>query len=163
MEMGKLFGFLMGGLFIRRLGFGFIVLFNEMRLVIRWTLISLGGMDFEVIIVLDYISVLFCCVIFIISGVVFYYRESYIERDRTKRRFYFLVMMFVMSILIVILSPNFLRILLGWDGLGLVSYCLIIYYQNRRRYAAGIITIIMNRVGDVGILMVVGGLMGYGG
>jgi len=51
-------------------------------------------------------------------------------------RFIFLVLMFVLSIILLIISPNIISILLGWDGLGLVSYCLVIYYQNVRSYNA---------------------------
>jgi len=48
----------------------------------------------------------------------------------------------------LILSPNFIFILLGWDGLGLVSFCLVIYYQNFKSFRAGIITALTNRLGD---------------
>jgi NADH-ubiquinone oxidoreductase chain 5 len=47
------------------------------------------------------------------------------------------------------------RILLGWDGLGLVSYCLVIYYQNVRSYSAGMLTVLSNRIGDVALLIVI--------
>jgi NADH-ubiquinone oxidoreductase chain 5 len=46
-------------------------------------------------------------------------------------RFIILVLMSVVSIMFLIISPNIISILLGWDGLGLVSYLLVIYYQNR--------------------------------
>lgn len=49
-----------------------------------------------------------------------------------------------------------MRILLGWDGLGLVSYALVIYYQNEKSSAAGILTALSNRVGDAAILCGVG-------
>lgn len=49
--------------------------------------------------------------------------------------------------------PNILIIILGWDGLGLVSYCLVIFYQRVNSYNSGIITVIRNRVGDVMIIM----------
>jgi hypothetical protein len=45
-------------------------------------------------------------------------------------RFILLVLIFVLSMVFLIIRPNIIRILLGWDGLGLVSYCLVIYYQN---------------------------------
>lgn len=55
--------------------------------------------------------------------------------------------------MILILSPNLISILLGWDGLGLVSYCLVIYYQNVKSFNAGILTALSNRLGDVALLM----------
>jgi NADH-ubiquinone oxidoreductase chain 5 len=53
----------------------------------------------------------------------------------------------------LIISPNLIRILLGWDGLGLVSYALVIYYQNIKSFNAGILTALSNRIGDVIILV----------
>lgn len=55
-----------------------------------------------------------------------------------------------------------IRILLGWDGLGLVSYCLVIYYQNIKSANAGIVTVLSNRVGDVAILLAVSWMLNYG-
>lgn len=49
--------------------------------------------------------------------------------------------------------PNMLMIILGWDGLGLVSYCLVIFYQRVNSYNSGMITIIRNRVGDVIVII----------
>jgi NADH-ubiquinone oxidoreductase chain 5 len=68
-------------------------------------------------------------------------------------RFIILVVLFVLSIILVIIRPNLVRILLGWDGLGLVSYCLVIYYQNVKSANAGMLTILSNRVGDVAIML----------
>jgi len=75
------------------------------------------------------------------------------EGDKFIYRFIILVFLFVVSILLLIISPNIISILLGWDGLGLVSYCLVIYYQNVKSANAGILTILSNRVGDVAILL----------
>lgn len=78
-------------------------------------------------------------------------------------RFIILVFLFVVSIMLLILSPNIIRILLGWDGLGLVSYCLVIYYQNVKSANAGMLTVLSNRVGDVAILLCISWIFNFGG
>ena len=75
--------------------------------------------------------------------------------DNNINRFIYLVLAFVMSIGFLIIRPNLVRILLGWDGLGLVSYALVIYYQNEKSANAGILTALSNRVGDVAILLAI--------
>lgn len=89
----------------------------------------------------------------IISSIVLIYSTLYITGDKNLVRFILMVYLFVLSIIFIIISPNLIIILLGWDGLGLVSYCLVIYYQNVKSSNAGIITILSNRVGDVAILL----------
>lgn len=73
--------------------------------------------------------------------------------DKFIKRFIFLIILFVLSIVLIIIRPNIIRIMFGWDGLGLVSYCLIIFYQNYRSYNSGMVTVLCNRIGDVGLLI----------
>ena len=73
--------------------------------------------------------------------------------DKNINRFLYLVLGFVISMGFLIISPNLVRILLGWDGLGLISYALVIYYQNEKRAGAGMLTALSNRIGDVAILI----------
>lgn len=77
-------------------------------------------------------------------------------------RFLYLVLLFVFRIFLMVIRPNVIRILLGWDGLGLVSYSLVIYYNSVKSYLAGIITCLINRLGDIGLLISVGWLISYG-
>lgn len=93
--------------------------------------------------------------IFLISSIIILYRIEYIRGDKNIKRFIYLVLLFIFSIILIIISPNIVRILFGWDGLGLVSYCLVIYYQNFISYNSGIVTVLCNRVGDVGILIII--------
>src|SRR5579872_3937130 len=90
-----------------------------------------------------------------ISSMVIFYREEYIGRDKIIKRFTLLVVLFVFSIILLIIRPNLISILLGWDGLGLVSYALVIYYQNVKSYNAGILTALSNRVGDAALLVAI--------
>ena len=66
-----------------------------------------------------------------------------------------MIILFLLSIVILILSPNISTIILGWDGLGLISYCLIIYYNKLNSFNSGIITIILNRLGDRSLLIII--------
>jgi len=92
-----------------------------------------------------------------------YYSVDYMHTERDLSRFGWLVLLFVISIMLLIFSPNLISLLLGWDGLGLVSYCLVIYYQNVRSYNAGIITVLSNRIGDVALLLGISWLVCWGG
>ena len=70
-------------------------------------------------------------------------------------RFTLLVLSFVGSMFLLIFRPNIVRVLLGWDGLGVTSYLLVIYYQSAKSYNAGLLTALTNRLGDVGILLTI--------
>lgn len=113
----------------------------------------MSGVDLKFYFIFDWIRNLFICVVLLISGIVIFYRNRYINMDKNKNCFCVIVLLFVISIIILIIIPNILIIILGWDGLGLVSYCLVIFYQRVNSYNSGIITIIRNRVGDVMIII----------
>jgi NADH-ubiquinone oxidoreductase chain 5 len=101
--------------------------------------------------------------VFFISSLVIFYRDDYIHGDLNINRFILIVLLFVLSIMFLIIRPNLISILLGWDGLGLVSYCLVIYYQNVKSYNAGILTVLSNRVGDVALLIAIAWILNFGG
>lgn len=91
-----------------------------------------------------------------ISSSILNYSIYYMEGEKNFLRFVYVIIIFVLSIWFLIIRPNLVRILLGWDGLGLRSYILVIFYQRRRSESAGIITILRNRIGDVAILIRIG-------
>lgn len=127
----------------------------DYRIILEWLIIRLNSMNIEVILLIDWISLLFISFIIIISSIIILYRYVYMIGDKFIKRFIFLIILFVLSIVLIIIRPNIIRIIFGWDGLGLVSYCLIIFYQNYRSYNSGIVTVLCNRVGDVGLLIVI--------
>lgn len=95
----------------------------------------------------------------LISGCVLIFSVSYIKDEIYFSRFILLIFIFVISIFLLILSPNLIRLLLGWDGLGVTSYLLVIFYQSSKSYNAGMITALTNRLGDVGLLVSISLLM----
>lgn len=97
-----------------------------------------------------------------ITAGVLIYSSSYMATSPFFSRFLLLVTLFVLRIWILILRPNFIRILLGWDGLGVTSYLLVIFYQREKSFNAGIITALTNRLGDAGLLVIIGLLLQQG-
>lgn len=97
-----------------------------------------------------------------ISFFILIYRKIYIRNNKFLNRFFYLLLLFVFSIILIIISPNLIRIIFGWDGLGLISFCLVIFYQNYSSYNSGIITVLINRIGDIFILMSIRLIIIYG-
>jgi len=87
-------------------------------------------------------------VVVFISANVILFSNIYIKGEIFISRFLITVVLFIVSILFLLFIPHVISILLGWDGLGLISYTLVIYYQNNKSLGAGIITALINRVGD---------------
>nr|YP_009917560.1 NADH dehydrogenase subunit 5 [Issoria eugenia]QLM00878.1 NADH dehydrogenase subunit 5 [Issoria eugenia] len=135
---------------------------KNMVLFLEWEIISFNSMSIVISILLDWMSLLFMMFVSLISSSVIYYSKSYMSSELNLSRFIYLVLLFVFSMILLIISPNMISILLGWDGLGLVSYCLVIYYQNIKSYNAGMLTALSNRIGDVMILMLIAWMMNYG-
>nr|YP_010324906.1 NADH dehydrogenase subunit 5 [Haemaphysalis danieli]UNO54035.1 NADH dehydrogenase subunit 5 [Haemaphysalis danieli] len=122
-------------------------------MIIEYFLLSICNMDVKFYFLFDWISNLFISIVLFISSMVIWYSDSYMQMDKNKNSFCIIVLLFVMSMVILILMPNMLMIILGWDGLGLVSYCLVIFYQSVNSYNSGMMTIISNRIGDIMIIM----------
>nr|AVN67738.1 NADH dehydrogenase subunit 5 [Eurycotis opaca] len=146
--------------FLVYLGFYFIM--NDLVYFIEWDIISLNSNSVVMTFLFDWMSLIFMGFVFFISSLVILYSDDYMHGDMNINRFIFLVLMFVLSMMFLIISPNLISILLGWDGLGLVSYCLVIYYQNIKSYNAGMLTALSNRVGDVCLLMAIAWMLNFG-
>nr|YP_009488051.1 NADH dehydrogenase subunit 5 [Anopheles kompi]AWB99740.1 NADH dehydrogenase subunit 5 [Anopheles kompi] len=129
---------------------------------IEWEILSLQSISIVMTFLFDWMSLMFMSFVLLISSLVIFYSNQYMESDYNINRFILLVLMFVMSMMMLIISPNLISILLGWDGLGLVSYCLVIYFQNVKSYNAGMLTALSNRIGDVALLLAIAWMLNYG-
>nr|UPX88701.1 NADH dehydrogenase subunit 5 [Aphodius rufipes] len=134
----------------------------DYTMILEFELLSINSSSILMTILFDWMSLLFMSFVLFISSMVVFYSKEYMEGDLNINRFIMLVSMFVLSMMLLIISPNLISILLGWDGLGLVSYCLVIYYQNIKSYNAGMITALTNRIGDVAFLMGIAWMLNYG-
>lgn len=109
--------------------------------------------DIKIYFYLDWMRVIFLIVVSLISSWAFFYRKFYIEFEKKKVIFIVLTFLFVISIYLIVIRINLWIVLLGWDGLGLVSFFLVIYYQRDISYYSGIVTVLINRLGDIGIIL----------
>nr|VFU78838.1 NADH dehydrogenase subunit 5 [Proasellus rectus] len=107
-------------------------------------------------------GLMFMSFVLAVSSAVLLFSGSYMKEDFYMSRFIMLVLLFVLSMGLLITSLNMISLLLGWDGLGVVSYVLVVYYQNEKSNAAGMITALTNRVGDAAIMLIIGFMVEMG-
>nr|UUG47440.1 NADH dehydrogenase subunit 5 [Ips typographus] len=117
--------------------------------------LNLLGISIEGVFYFDWKTFLFMSFVFFISSMILNYSSEYMVGDKFLKRFIFLMVMFVCSMMMLILNLNLVSILIGWDGLGLVSYALVIYYQNVKSNSAGMLTALSNRIGDAAIILAI--------
>lgn len=126
---------------------------NNVAHLVEWEIGFLGNLPINLSIIVDGIALLFATTVLIISANVFYFAQGYIGSEPHLHRFIHLLALFVASMNALIFCPNLVIILLGWDGLGTVSFLLVIYYHTPSTLGAGIITALTNRVGDIGLIL----------
>nr|WKU84085.1 NADH dehydrogenase subunit 5 [Parhelophilus rex] len=142
--------------------FSLYFILNELIFFFEWEVVSLNSMSIVMTFLFDWMSLMFMSFVLFISSLVIYYSKEYMSLDMNINRFIMLVLLFVFSMMMLIISPNLVSILLGWDGLGLISYCLVIYFNNVKSYNAGMLTALLNRIGDVALLMAIAWMLNYG-
>uniref|UniRef100_A0AAU7LKP8 NADH-ubiquinone oxidoreductase chain 5 n=1 Tax=Syrbatus sp. 2 RRMO-2024a TaxID=3154168 RepID=A0AAU7LKP8_9COLE len=151
---------MMVSLILMFISLGFLIF--EKVIIIEFILFKLNSSMIIYMIMLDWVSLLFVSFILFISFLVILYSKEYIKMELNLIRFFYLMMMFILSMIMFIMSPNLISLLLGWDLLGLVSYCLVVYYQNMKSFNSSMITILFNRIGDISLVMMISWMINYG-
>nr|DBA43800.1 TPA_asm: ND5 [Bombus supremus] len=161
MLISGLFLFIMSLLFMF---FGMMVLMFNKIMILEWMIFNFNSMKMNFILIISFKLFMFTFLVLLVSSMIFMYSVSYMDLNDEFfiNRFYYLMLMFLLSMIFLILSPNMLTLLLGWDGLGLISYCLIIYYQKKLSFNSGMLTVILNRLGDSGLLMIISFMIMFG-
>lgn len=124
--------------------------FNETLYV--W--MQAGGVKFEVGFLIDRLTVLMMMVVSFVSLMVHLYTIGYMSDDPGYQRFFSYISLFTFSMLMLVMSNNFLQLFFGWEAVGLVSYLLIgFWYQRPTAIYANLKAFLANRVGDFGFLL----------
>ena len=125
------------------------------KMIIIWDLIVINSYSISFPILLDSTSLIFTSLVAFITANVLIFGFEYIRGEDRLIRFWLLLVGFVVSIFLVIFTPNFFTIIIGWDGLGITRFLLIIHYQDQISLWGGILTVFLNRLGDVILILVV--------
>ena len=121
--------------------------------ILTWDITNKTSHKMEITFLIEPTSLGFRSVVLLISGSVLIFSKYYMESEKFFNRFHLLVLRFVLSMIVLIFGVRILTLILGWDGLGVTSYLLVIYYSSTKRYNAGILTAMINRVGDVLVML----------
>ncbi|NLT29234.1 MAG: NADH-quinone oxidoreductase subunit L [Propionibacterium sp.] len=122
-----------------------------------WEWINTGAWQAQFALLIDPLSILFMMLITIVGSLIHIYSIGYMAHDDRRRRFFAFLNLFIAAMLILVMADNYLLLFLGWEGVGLASYLLIGFWQHRPSAAAAANkAFIMNRVGDVGMVIALG-------
>lgn len=125
-----------------------------------YTWFTVGTWDFEVGLSVDQLSILFALLITGVGSLIHIYSIGYMAHDERRRRFFAYLNLFIAAMLILVLANNYIVLFVGWEGVGLASYLLISFWQHKPSAAdAGVKAFVMNRVGDLGLLMAMGAML----
>jgi NADH-quinone oxidoreductase subunit L len=112
------------------------------------------GLRMEVGFLVDRLTALMMCVVTFVSLMVHIYTIGYMHDDPGYQRFFSYISLFTFSMLMLVMSNNFLQLFFGWEAVGLVSYLLIgFWFKRESAIYAGLKAFLVNRVGDFGFLL----------
>ena len=129
-----------------------------------YTWATIGTMRLEVGFLIDTLSATMMVVVTSVSLAVHIYTIGYMHDDPGYQRFFSYISLFTFSMLMLIMSNNFLQLFFGWEAVGLVSYLLIgFWYTRSTAIHANLKAFLVNRVGDFGFILGIGLVLAYAG
>ncbi|MFM2187527.1 MAG: hypothetical protein RIR43_2099 [Pseudomonadota bacterium] len=130
--------------------------------IYEWMVI--GGLKMEIGFMVDGLTAMMMCVVTFVSLMVHLYTIGYMEDDPGYQRFFSYISLFTFSMLMLVMSNNFLQLFFGWEAVGLVSYLLIgFWFKKPSAIFANMKAFLVNRVGDFGFILGIGLVVAYGG
>jgi len=129
-----------------------------------YTWLTAGATQFEIGFQIDRLSALMMVVVSFVSWMVHIYTIGYMAEDPGYQRFFSYISLFTFSMLMLVMSNNFLQLFFGWEAVGLVSYLLIgFWYTRPTAIYANLKAFIVNRIGDFGFLLGIALILAYCG
>ena len=123
-----------------------------------------GGLKMEVGFLVDGLTAMMMAVVTFVSLMVHVYTIGYMEEDPGYQRFFSYISLFTFSMLMLVMSNNFLQLFFGWEAVGLVSYLLIgFWYTKPTAIFANLKAFLVNRVGDFGFILGIGLIVTFAG
>ena len=117
-----------------------------------FTWISVGSFNVDASLLLDQLSICFVLLITGVGTLIHIYSISYMSHDKDRRRFFAYLNLFIAAMLLLVLGDSYLNLYVGWEGVGLASYLLIGFWNQKPAYAiASKKAFVMNRIGDMGL------------
>jgi len=129
-----------------------------------YTWMTVAGLKLEIGFLVDSLTAMMMCVVTFVSLMVHIYTIGYMKDDEGYNRFFSYISLFTFSMLMLVMSNNFLQLFFGWEAVGLVSYLLIgFWYTRPTAIFANMKAFLVNRVGDFGFILGIGLLLAYAG
>ena len=130
-----------------------------------YTWLTMGGTDFSVGFLVDSLTAMMMVVVTSVSLMVHIYTIGYMKDEEVGyQRFFSYISLFTFSMLMLIMSNNFIQLFFGWEAVGLVSYLLIgFYFKRDSAIFANLKAFLVNRVGDFGFVLGIGLVLAYFG
>src|SRR3954466_6456987 len=125
---------------------------------------TIGALKMEIGFLVDGLTAMMMCVVTFVSLMVHIYTIGYMEEDDGYNRFFAYISLFTFSMLMLVMSNNFLQLFFGWEAVGLVSYLLIgFWFTKPTAVFANLKAFLVNRVGDFGFILGIGLVAAYAG
>ncbi|EHR72405.1 proton-translocating NADH-quinone oxidoreductase, chain L [Burkholderiales bacterium JOSHI_001] len=130
--------------------------------VYEW--MNVGGLKMEVGFMIDGLTAMMMCVVTFVSLMVHIYTIGYMAEDPGYQRFFSYISLFTFSMMMLVMSNNFLQLFFGWEAVGLVSYLLIgFWFKKPTAIFANMKAFLVNRVGDFGFILGIGLIAAFTG
>jgi NADH-quinone oxidoreductase subunit L len=127
-----------------------------------YTWLVSDGIRMQVGFLIDHLSALMMVVVTFVSLCVHVYTVGYMHDDPGYQRFFSYISLFTFSMLMLVMSNNFMQLFFGWEAVGLVSYLLIgFWYTKPSAIFANFKAFLVNRIGDFGFVLGIAGIMYY--